>query len=73
MESLTLIMRYRLQDFLFQGFLIESERQDDGRRPFLPPQLLTDTDGCDVQVKVIRVKHHGTVQRVDEEPFCCGG
>lgn len=72
-ESLTLVMRYCLQHFLFQGFLVESECQDDGRGPFLPPQLLTDTDGGDVQVQVIGVKHHGPVQRVDEEPLGCGG
>lgn len=73
-ESLTLIMWYRLQDLLFQGLLIESERQDDGRRPLLPPQLLTDTEGRDVQVQVVRVKHRGpVVQRVDEEPLGGGG
>lgn len=62
-----------LQDFLFQGLLIEPECQDDGRRPLLPPQLLTDTEGRDIQVQVVGVKHHGPVQRVDEEPLGGGG
>lgn len=73
-ESLTLVMWYRLQDLLFQGLLIESERQHDGRRPLLPPQLLTDAEGRDVQVQVVRVKHGGpVVQRVDEQPLGGGG
>lgn len=63
----------RLQDFLLQGFLVESECQDDGRQPLLPPQLPPNAAGRHVQVQVVGVEHHGAVQGVDEEPLGRGG
>lgn len=58
-------MGHRFQHFLFEGLLIKSERQDDGRRPLLEAQLLAYGGRRDVQVEVVGVEDHGAVQGVD--------
>ena len=71
--SLTLFVWHRLQHLQLQGLFIESERQDDGRRPLLEPQLLAYAGRRHVQVKVVGVEHDGAIQGVDEQALGGGG
>lgn len=71
--SLTLLMRHRFQHFLLEGFFVESERQDDGRRPLLEPQLLAYARRRHVQVQVVRVKDQRSIEGVDQQALGGGG
>lgn len=66
-------MRHFFQHFLLQGFFVESERQHDGRRPLLEPQLLTDAGRRHVHVKVVGVKDQRAVEGVDQQTLGGGG
>lgn len=66
-------MRHRFQHFLFESFFVESERQNDGRRPILKPQLLVYAGWRHVQVEVVGVKDQRSIKGVGQQALSGGG
>lgn len=66
-------MRHRFQHFLLEGFFIEPEGQDDGRRPLLKPQLLTYAGRRYVEVQIVGVEDHRPIEGVDQQALGGGG